>query len=144
MHLPNYNKYIKKLKNFAKLCSIHLVFEEEEFMGEYAPTRRRIKISPDMNKTETLATVLHEFGHFMDDSKNPARWTKNHHYHGYSKIQQETREMSIHQKEHVWEAELEAWKNARALAAMLKIPLGKWFYDEEIKSLNSYRGIKIK
>lgn len=145
MNLKNYNIYMRKIRRFASMCNVDIEFKSNvDGFGEYSPHQRKVVVDRSLSRCERITTILHELGHFMDDSKNPDRWNNNHHYYGYDKIENSIKEMSMNQKVVVWECELEAWRNARSLAKMIQIPLGKWFDRDEISSLNSYRGIKIK
>lgn len=143
MKLRNYDLYLKKIKAYCKSVELEIQFVEVfEGEGEYRPNRRKVIIATkDFSESQILSTLLHEIGHFEDDLRNPKRFSQKYHYWGYEWINQE-RNLTLNQKEAVLRAELSAWKNARALALKLRIPLGKWFKKDERESLNTYRAVK--
>lgn len=143
MALKNYKPYLKKIKAYAKASGIKLKpVKNLDGFGEYSPNNRTIKFDPSMSKENILSTLLHELGHFMDDYRNPNKFAGRHHTCGRTRIEKDFIFLSVNQKQAVWESEIEAWKNARAIALKLKIPLGKWFTKDETSSLNTYRSIR--
>ena len=144
MRIETYKTYLRKIRSFARLCQVEIEFVPKyDEGGEYNPDKRKVVIDNRLTRAEKISTLLHEFGHFMDDSSTN-RFSNRHHFYGYDKLEKEIKQMTHNQKLYVWESELAAWQNAQALAKMIKIPLGKWFFRDQTSSLNSYRGIKIK
>lgn len=145
MKLRNYNLYMKKIKAFARLCNVRITFVKNlPESGEYRPLRREVIIDRNLDQAAKLSTLLHELGHFMDDLRNPFNnFANRFHNDGRTAIDQE-RHLTMNQKKKILKTEKEAWKNARALASQLNIPLGKWFNQDEKSSLNSYYAIRIR
>ena len=145
MKLRNYKIYMKQIKAFAKLCNIRITFVKNmPECGEYRPNRREVLVDKDLPEAVKISTLLHELGHFMDDLRNPLNnFANRFHNDGRNAIDQE-RHLTMLQKKRILKTEKEAWKNARALASQLSIPLGKWFYQDEKSSLNSYYAIRIR
>ena len=135
---------MKKIKAFAKLCrvSINFVDHMEEF-GCYYGNKRSITISKSLGQAELLATLLHELGHFIDDLRNPHNHLTNRFHNGARTAIEEDRKLTFLQKKRLLKIEREAWKNARALAKQLDIPLGNWFYKDEKSALASYYAKKV-
>lgn len=144
MRLKNFKIYLKAIEKQAKLygVKINLVPDGSE-NGEFSPNRRSVTVDGSLPDSLIISTLLHELGHFLDAQKRPKVWESAHHYYGYGRIEKEFMTLTENQKKIVWDCELEAWRQARSIARSLKIPLGKWFYNDEKKSLNSYRGIKV-
>ena len=145
MKLKNYRLYLKKLKSYSKLCGIKVEFRKEvDGIGAYVPSRRSIVIETSLSQSHTISTLLHELGHFVDDFRNPNNHFNNRfHNDGRTAIENE-RALTARQKKKVLQLEREAWKNGRALARQLNIPLGRWFFQDEKSSFNTYRSIRIR
>jgi hypothetical protein len=145
MKLKNYKSYLKKIKAYAKLCNVSIVFKKEvDGTGEYRPSRREVVIEKGLPQSAILSTLLHELGHFVDDLTNPSNHFSNRfHNDGRTAIEND-RDLTMLQKKRILKLEKEAWKNARALARQLNIPIGSWFTKDEKSSLNSYYSIRIR
>lgn len=145
MKLKNYGLYRKKIGAYCKATNLKIKWVKElEHYGEYDPNKRTILISRKQTQSEVITTLLHEIGHFVDDTRNPDRFAMKYHYYGYDRLEKEFTTLTVNQKEAVWKCELSAWKNARALARQLGIPLGQWFYKDETRCLNTYRPIRTE
>lgn len=145
MRLKNYRIYKKKILALCRTMNLKVKWVKNlEHFGEYDPNKRTILIDGTYSESEVISTLLHEIGHFIDDTRNPNRFQMKHHYHGYDKLEKEYSTLTVNQKEAVMRAEMSAWKNARALARQLNIPLGKWFYKDETRCLNTYRPIRTE
>lgn len=143
MRLRNYKIYLKKIKAQCRLMGLKIKWVKDmSCYGEYNPNKRTITIARNQSESEKISTLLHEMGHFIDDTRNPNRFAMKYHFHGYGKLEKEYAVLTVNQKDAVMRAEMSAWKNARALARQLKIPLGKWFYTDETRCLNTYRPIR--
>ena len=145
MRLKNYKSYLKKIKAYARLCNVKIIFRKEvDGTGEYRPSRREVVIERGLNQSEIISTLLHELGHFIDDLRNPLNHFSNRfHNDGRTAIERD-RDLTMLQKKRVLKLEKEAWKNGRALASQLNIPLGQWFSKDEKSSLNSYYSIRLR
>jgi hypothetical protein len=145
MKLKNYKPYLRQIKRYAKLCNVEIVFKKEvDGVGEYVPNRRRVALEKGLDQSAIISTLLHELGHFIDDFRNPENNLNNKfHNDGRTAIERE-REMTSQQKKKILKIEREAWKNGRALARQLNIPLGSWFYRDEKSSLNSYYAMRTR
>lgn len=145
MKLKNYKTYLNQIKRYARLCNVKIVFKKEvDGVGEYIPNRRQVVLEKGLSQSEIISTLLHEFGHFIDDYRNPENNLNNrYHNDGRTAIEQD-RELTVQQKKKILKIEKEAWKNGRALARQLNIPLGNWFYRDEKSALNSYYAMRIR
>lgn len=145
MKLKNYQLYLKKVKAYARLCEVSIIFKKEvDGTGEYRPGRREVAIERGLGQSAIISTLLHELGHFMDDLRNPTNnFANRFHNDGRTAIEKELY-LTQRQKNQVLKLEKEAWKNAEALARQLKIPMGRWFYQDKESSLNSYRAIRLR
>jgi hypothetical protein len=145
MKLRSYKTYLKKLKQYCKVSNVKIVWKSNyEGCGDYDPNNRTITIDRKLSQSEIISTMLHELGHYLDDSRNPTKYGNNHHYYGRTRLERELSELTTNQKAIVWDTELEAWKNAEALAYQLRIPLSKWYWKDKESSLNTYRSIRIE
>lgn len=139
MKLKKYSVYLKKIKAYAKMCRVSIKFVNHmEEGGAYLGNRRSISISKKLSNIETIATLLHELGHFIDDLRNPHNHLSNRFHNGARTAIEEDRKLTFLQKKRLLKIEREAWKNARALARQLDIPLGAWFYKDEKSALATY------
>lgn len=145
MKLKNYKTYLKQIKSYARLCNVEIQFKKEvDGVGEYVPNRRRVALEKSLSQSEIISTLLHEFGHFIDDLRNPENnFNNKFHNDGRTAIEQE-RNPTLQQKKKILKLEKEAWKNGRALARQLNIPLGNWFYRDEKSALNSYYAMRAR
>lgn len=144
MKLKNFKIYLKAIEKQAKLFGVKIkIVPDGSGNGYFDPNRRLIMVDASLPESLIISTLLHELGHFQDAQKRPKVWESAHHYYGYDRLHREFNKLAENQKKIVWDCELEAWRQARGIARGLKIPLGKWFINDEKKSLNSYRGIKV-
>ena len=104
---------------------------------------RKVVVSSMLPPALQISSALHELGHFIDFQKN-----SDAHFHSvYAK--QANRKlltgapMTRRQKDAIWEYEVCAWAEARGLAKQLQIRIGKWFEQDRIESLNTYRSHPI-
>jgi hypothetical protein len=135
-HLPKHDEYMQKLEIFAEASRIEVVWEKEPDGGAWIPTRRMIRIDPHLSDAVEVATFLHELGHSEDDSFLCAKaWRRlDRAYRALKHEREKPRHARI-----ILECEERAWRLGRAIAKRLKIPLGKWFDEEEQSSLAMYR-----
>ena len=134
--LKNFDIYLDKLKLYAEACEIEIVYRDVPGDGAYIPTKRRINIDKDLPESTEIATLSHEMGHAMDDTLYDKRSMKildkafPAYYAGTA---------TEAQKQAVIECERRAWVFARGIAKKLRIPLGKWFTNEESEAMSAYR-----
>lgn len=134
--LKNHDLYMQRLEAYAAASHVELVWEEEPDGGAWVPARRLIRIDPHLTDSDEVATLCHELGHSEDDSFQRKRvWKKLD--RAYSAFQRGRQTPEQYQA--VIECEERAWRFGRAIAKRLKIPLGKWFDDEERSALAAYR-----
>jgi hypothetical protein len=134
--LKNYDKYLQKLEIYAQASCIELVWKEEPDDGAWILHGRRVRIDPHLIDSTEIATLCHEIGHSEDDSFYDqfmlARLNRAYSawYAGVA---------TFGQRQLVFECEERAWRFGRAIAKRLRIPLGRWYDDEEMDALDSYR-----
>lgn len=135
-NLKNYHLYLDKLERYAEGIQITVVRKEENGEGVYIPTKRLIRLDPDLEQVEEIATFLHELGHaiddhFINDKVNPKlERAYRTVYHGKPTSKQVSA---------VVECEQRAWDNGRKIARILRIPLGVWYTDEEKRCIALYK-----
>lgn len=133
--LKNYDTYLMKLKRFAKINRISVVWRESASDAEWVPSKRQVKLDKELSQAEIIAAFLHELGHSMDDTltgKHEKAISKS--YDSYY-----ANKHSRKQWQTVRHHEVEAWRFAKLIAKMVGIPLGKWFSDYKRECLRSYR-----
>ena len=135
-NLKNYLLYLEKIETYAQVLDIKIEHKTEPSDGVYIPTRRTIRIDPDLDESSDIATLLHELGHAIDD----------HFSHGGIDPKTEAAYRVVYngnpseaQLKLVVEAEKLAWLNGRKIAKALRIPLGKWYDDEEKDAIRLYK-----
>lgn len=139
--LKNYDRYLLKIKSLAKVLSIKIVWQTTPSDGMWQPHKRRIIIDPDLTESETISTLLHEFGHIIDDYSLDEKTHKKL-YKAYSSIY--TDFFSEESVIMVALTEGRAWNYGAAIAKNLGIKLGKWYHRETIKGVRGYRNLMRK
>lgn len=140
-NLKHYKKHLRKLVKFANALGIKVEFKHEVSDGVFIPWKRKIRIDDSMTETETVATLLHEIGHMLDDLtdlySSPSKIAASYHAVYYSKP---TRV----QKAAVLACETRAWNIGRLVAKQLKIRLGAWYLHYANLSLQTYQETKCR
>jgi hypothetical protein len=132
----NHDAYLQSLELYAEASGIIVERKREDDDGAWVPSRRAIRIDPELADSTEIATFLHELGHSEDDSFFDTReWKKID--RSYSAFQK--RRYTYDQWQLVIRCEERAWRFGRAIAKRLRIPLGKWFDEEEADALRAYR-----
>jgi hypothetical protein len=130
--LKHYDTYLQSLELYAEASGLTVEYGEMDSPGVYVPSRRKIRIDPDLSQSKEIAVFLHELGHSIDPSitaKATEKKLDGAHY---------ANKASKRQSALVLACEERAWANARDIAKKLRIPLGKWFDNEETDCLNGY------
>ena len=134
--LPNHDIYMEKLSLYAEACEITIEYRDIDGDAAYIPSRRVIKLDKDMPESTEVAALAHELGHCNDDAlQDDVLWKK------IDKAYQVFYKGSANKKQKilVLECEQRAWDHAKGICKKLRIPLGKWFTEEEKDSLDSYK-----
>lgn len=132
--LKKYDEYLDKIKTYAAAIEIKIERKEEPSDGVYLPTRRVIRVDPDLDESEEISVLLHELGHMLDDV---IFMTDNDEINdAYSKVY--VQKLTKKQLEIVLGCEQRAWDNGRGLAKKLRIRLGKWYDIEEKSAMEDY------
>lgn len=136
--LKNYDRYLQKLLNFSKALKIKVIYKEVDGEAAYLPSKRQIKIDPNLSESVELACFLHELGHLLDDTLSTKSIAKaiSRAYGTFYK-----NKASKFQKEIVIDSEVRAWIYGRAVAKILGIKLGTWYDKEQKSAVKSYRKI---
>lgn len=134
--LKNYKKYLEKLEIYSKAVNLKLKYGTVDGGGVYLASRSVIKIDDDLEEDETIATILHELGHALDDQlvTNP---TAHFLYYAYKAVY--ANEHTKKQLKKVVECEIRAWNYGRVIARLLKIPLGTWYDLQQKECVAHYR-----
>lgn len=134
--LKNFDLYMDKLRLYAEACELIVEYKDIDGDGIYLPSKRKIQLDKDLPESTEVATFLHELAHTMDDAlHDPCTEKKlDRAYKAFYKDR-----ASYDQKHLVIACETRAWTYARGIAKKIRIPLGKWFYEEEEEALKSYQ-----
>lgn len=141
--LKNFDTYRDKLEAYSKACELTLEYRDHDGDGTYFPSRRKIVIDKDLPESTEIATFLHEIGHSMDDTLHSKSMEKKFDK-AYKAIYSKRKKPTPQQKELVLGCEERAWMYGRAIAKKLRIPLGKWYDEEQTDALKSYRDLETK
>lgn len=139
-NLKHYDKYIRLLETFAKALGVKIKYSARlDNDGQYSPVRKCITLAEDMSETSTLATLLHEVGHCLDDMS-----IRDHTLTDKAYIAFYEERFTPQQRRLVLRREKTAWSVGLGLANLLRIRIGKWYFKEEESALTQYRAIKSK
>lgn len=134
--LKKYESYLFDIKTFAKALKIKLEWKSTSSDGEYLPSKRKIKIDPDMSEADTISTLLHELGHVLDEMSLDEK-TANKIGKSYGVIYTDcysTKDVDI-----VAAAEIRAWNYGRAIGKNLGIRIGKWYDLAARQAIRDYK-----
>ncbi len=139
--LKNYDLYLNKIKALSQALGIKIEWRTDPSDGTWLPQHRKIRIDPDLTDTETIATLLHEFGHIIDDSslddKTLGKLGKS-----YSVIYTDvytTKDVDV-----VAATEIRAWNYGCAIAKNLGINRGKWYDKMAKEAIKNYKQLERK
>ncbi len=106
----------------------------------WRPATNKIIIEEDLEGEELIATLLHELGHHLADS---LYYDKGFEFLevSYLKVYKD-RKITKDQLRTVVKCEQRAWDCGEAIARMLKIKLGPWYYKEAKSSVESYKDVR--
>lgn len=137
MTLKNYELYVKNIRLFCKSIRLRLQFSAADGDGAYLPARRIIRVDPELSESETIAVLLHELGHVLDDTMlNKARFRDV--TRAYTNLNQE-RPLTSVQRRTIIRTEERAWEYGRVVAKILGIPLGRWYDKKMAYCLKAYK-----
>lgn len=135
--LVYYEDYLRRLRAYARGIRVRLTFScEAASEGVWVPNKRAVRVDSDLTEAQTIAVILHELGHVLDDTLITGKQFRivNRAYAKYYDLR-----CSKKQRQLVKYAEVRAWEYGRVIAKILGIRLGKW-YDKESKAcLKSYK-----
>jgi hypothetical protein len=138
--LKNYQLYLQRIELYAQVLDVGIEYRVHPQDGAFVPTRRKVVIDPDLSETDTLATLLHELGHFLDDTilrDNPSMGKLSEAYYAVYGDKYTNSQLEI-----VVKCEERAWDYGEVIAKQLKIKLGKWYTDNKKDAIRSYRTTK--
>ena len=153
--MKNFELYYNKLLDFSRLCgvSVYLFFDESGEsskyhndlvdLGEFDPVKRSISVNANMPKSSQIAVFLHELGHFYDHMADPRRYASKKLIGAYSSYLLE-KPISPKNLKIVVDCEKRAWHHGKAIARVLKIPLGRWYEKERQLGLSVFDSIPSK
>lgn len=134
--LKRYSDFIDKITAYAEAVGIKIEYSQRDAEGSYTPSRRVVNVNPDLTDSEEIAVLLHEFGHFLDntlldlDGDHPLEIAYRNTYKGTA---------SLLESILVIECENRAWDYGRVIAKKLRIPLGKWYDEVREECLEGYK-----
>lgn len=134
--LKNFDVYLQKLEHYAKASRLKLEYCERITCGGlFIPSKRKIVVESDLTDSDTIATILHELGHSIDDSllTQGSERTIDKAYTAFAKGTH-----TPEQKRNLMHCERRAWRFGKAIAKRLQIKLGKWYADSRQYALKSY------
>lgn len=133
--LKNYRLYVKAIQLYAKAIHIKLEFSAYDGDGAYVPSKRLIRVDPELSEAPTVAVLLHELGHALDDtlmSKKRFREVDR----AYRNV--DTPRYKKHKKA-ILRTERRAWEYGKIIAKILGISLGKWYDNARDLRLKAYK-----
>lgn len=133
--LSKYKLYVKYIQLYAKAIHMRLEFSAYDGDGAYVPSRRLIRVDPELSEAATIAVLLHELGHVLDDtlmSKKRFREVER----AYKNL--DTPRYKKHKKA-ILRTERRAWEYGRVIAKILGIPLGKWYDKARDCRIKAYK-----
>ncbi len=136
-----YQDYLQRLKDYADLCGIRVIYHDLDG-DDGAYYGRTIELRDSLEDTEEVAVFLHELGHFIHESKTRYKASKRLN-RAYDKFNRGT-PLTRHQKALILVCERRAWVEGASLARQLKIPRGQWFQKEMRAGLSAYRVAKVR
>lgn len=133
--LKHYELYLKSIKAYCKAIHMKLEFSELDDDGAFIPSKRMVRVSPNLPESTTIAVLLHELGHALDFvlMRPPQYRQTEAAYRNLYKIK-----YTRHQKT-VLLTERRAWEYGKAVAKTIGIPLGQWYADTAKESIDTYR-----
>jgi hypothetical protein len=134
--LKYFEDYRDLLHKYAKGSGIKVIYKDLDTYGTYVHDRRELTLCKDMDESTEISALLHELGHADDEvltNKSLNRMVNK----AYPRVYRG--KATKKQKKLVLECEKRAWKFGRGLAKKLRIPLGKWYDDQERECLASYK-----
>jgi len=135
--MKNYGLYLKKLLRFALALGITVSRRPlQEHEGWYEPKSHSIVMDDDLDDEDTIAILLHELGHAVDEYRIE-RLNQPIRMKAYGAVYDDT--ATKLQTKMVLEDEKVAWKIGRLIAKQLKIPLGKWYKRNERDGMWVYK-----
>lgn len=133
--LKHYDKSLKKLERLINALQYKLVHDpKDDDAGVYIPSKRKILLSTELSNSEELAICLHELGHciyFLVTSEEDLDEME--------RIYDTFHKDATKGKKAVLRYETAAWDIGEKLAKVLRIPLGKWYYEVKDECLQTYR-----
>ena len=140
MKLRNYNIYYNKILDYCKVIDVTVYFKKELNNAMFITKGRKIYIDPNFNESEIIACLLHELGHFIDDTLNNKQFDKLYEK-AYKKMDKD-RALTKKEFNCILMCEANAWTHGEVIAKKLKIPVGRWYYKTMQNYLVSYFEVK--
>ncbi len=135
--LKHFELYKDRLLDYAAAHNLKVIMSDSDGDSTFVPATRTIKIDPELEPTEEIASFLHELGHFFDDTLridgSPEWEALNNAYRTVYRKNCTDDQLTL-----IIACELRAWKNGRAIARTLKIRLGKWYDAYKFECLRAY------
>lgn len=134
--LKNYDAYASSIRLYCKTIRIKLEFSAVDGDGAYVPARRLIRVDPELSEANTIAVLLHELGHLLDDTilnKEKFREVEK----AYTSLHK--RKLRPGHKKTIIRTEVRAWEYGRVVAKILGIRLGKWYDSARAECIKAYK-----
>lgn len=136
-----FEKYKKKLLTYCWKREISVVQTDVKSMDNDAMFERygkEIIIGMFDSKTNFIASMLHELGHFLDTKATPKYLSSNRIDSAYKTMLNRQKLTSI-QKQIILGCETRAWIFAEGLANLLKIKIDNEFFEHKENALKNYK-----
>lgn len=137
VNLKRYELYLKTIRLYCKAIQIKLEFNAADGDGAYVPSRRIIRVDPDLGESHTIAVLLHELGHVLDDTMVSRRRFREMEK-AYT-ILHKGRSLPPRHRKTIIRTEQRAWEYGRVVAKILSIPVGKWYGKTRAICMKAYR-----
>lgn len=140
--LKYFSVYIKLLKSYARAHGIKVQYPNMPDCADYNDACNRIRLDKELPEKVLIATFLHELGHAIDFLIVAKRRPTRALYGAYGQVYEGVPTKG--QLAIVLKSEKDAWIHGEAIAKVLKIRLGRWYYKEKELCLKSYKSTKIR
>lgn len=139
MTTKQFEKYRDKLLRYCWKKNI-TVIHHPEFTNDaiYERYGKQIIIGLFDEKTNAIATMLHELGHFLDFRATNVYLSNNLIDNSYTALSSKQK-LTTKQKNIIFGCETRAWIFAEGIANILNIKIGPWFYDHKENALTNYK-----
>jgi hypothetical protein len=136
--LPRYETYLKSIRLYCRAIQLKLEFSAADGDGAYVPSRRIIRVDPELSEASTIAVLLHELGHVLDDTTiKKAKFREVE--RAYTRLHKAPHRLSPVHSKTIIRTERRAWEYGRVVAKILGIPIGRWYDKTMAGCIKAYK-----